>query len=195
MDCPHGNAFSCTIDKRCLEAPSALFLHQESDGNIKYAYIFTAAGVRNCLYSGEKNKTMMVKLWLHAWEFLLGEKILILVLWDAQVSEQQFSSLPVLLARSYESIHLKLGNLTSPSLHAKSHLLPLILSSFIFRPTSQRRLMWFTGGVDCSSLSLFLWAQQRKYVSQNKKKEKKIKNLRRLMESWMKQSRSLPAFN
>lgn len=45
---------------------------------------------------------------------------------DARVSEQQFSSQPVLLARSYESIHLKLGNLTSPSLPAKSHLLPLI---------------------------------------------------------------------
>lgn len=55
-----------------------------------------------------------------------GKKILIPVLRDARVSEQQFSSQPVLLARSYESIHLKLGNLTSPSLPAKSHLLPLI---------------------------------------------------------------------
>lgn len=53
--------------------------------------------------------------------------VLILVLRDARVSQQQFSSQPVLLARSYESIHLKLGNLTSASLPAKSHLLPLEL--------------------------------------------------------------------
>lgn len=96
---------------------------------------------------------------------------------DARVSQQQFSSQPVLLARSYESIHLKLGNLTSASLPAKSHLLPLELFflsfPFIFWLSSQERLMWFTGGVDCSSLGLFLWAQRQKYVSKNKKKQRK----------------------
>lgn len=44
---------------------------------------------------------------------------------------------------------------------------------FIFWLSSQKRLMWFTGGVDCSSLGLFLWAQRRKYVSKNKKKQRK----------------------
>lgn len=63
--------------------------------------------------------------------------VLILVLRDARVSQQQFSSQPVLLARSYESIHLKLGNLTSASLPAKSHLLPLELFFLSFHFLAQ----------------------------------------------------------
>lgn len=43
-----------------------------------------------------------------------GAGILILLLGDAGISEQQFSSQPVLLARSYESVHLNVGNLTPP---------------------------------------------------------------------------------
>lgn len=63
--------------------------------------------------------------------------VLILVLRDARVSQQQSSSQPVLLVRSYESIHLKLGNLTSASLPAKSHLLPLKLFFLSFHFLAQ----------------------------------------------------------
>lgn len=89
-----------------------------------------------------------------------------------RVSEQQFSSQPVLLARSYESVHLKLGSLTFPSLHSKSHLLPLF--PFIFWPSSQRKadvIYWRRGLLIVKPVSLER-SSRNVYLKTKRKKKK-----------------------
>lgn len=93
---------------------------------------------------------------------------------DAQVSQQQFSSQPVSLARSYESTHLKLGNPAAPSLPTKSHLLPLELSVFHF-------LAQFPAEIDAMYrrrgllIARLVGQSGQKHVSKKKKTEETTK--------------------